>query len=131
MGVLAGAALGAFGVAGLLLAALGVVGNVLDEAAASRRSTAIRRALGASENEVVRETLRRTATALTTGVGLGAFLGFIASRLVANRVIWGETGDPLIYLAPVATVLPLGGAAALLAARRGVRAEPWTALRSL
>lgn len=131
MGVLAGAALGAFGVAGLLLAALGVVGNVLDEAAANRRSAAIRRALGASESEVVRETLRRTATALAAGVGLGASLGFLASRLVANRVTWVETGDPFVYLAPVATVLLLGGAAALFAARRGVRAEPWTALRSL
>ena len=131
MGVLAGAALGAFGVAGLLLAALGVVGNVLDEAAAGRKSAAIRRALGASENEVVRETLRRTATALATGVGLGAFLGFVASRLVANRVTWVETGDPLVYVAPVAVVLLIGGAAALFAARRGVLSEPWTALRSL
>lgn len=130
-GVLAGAALGAFGLAGLLLAALGVVGNVLDEAAAGRRATAIRRALGAPENEVVRETLRRTAAALATGVALGALLGFLASRLVANRITWVETGDPFIYLAPVATVTLLGGAAALLAARRGVQAEPWTALRSL
>ena len=131
MGVLVGAALGAFGVAGLLLAALGVVGNVLDEAAAGRKSAAIRRALGASQNEVVRETLRRTATALATGAGLGAILGFIASRLVASRVTWVEAGDPFVYLAPMATVLLLGGAAALFAARRGVRAEPWTALRSL
>ena len=118
MGVLAGAA-------------LGVVGNVLDEAAASRRSAAIRRALGASENEVVRETLRRTVTTLATGVGLGAFLGFIATRLVANRVTWVETGDPVVYLAPIATALLLGGATALFAARRGIRAEPWTVLRSL
>lgn len=130
-GVLAGAALGAFGLAGLLLAALGVIGNVLDEAAAGRRPTAIRRALGAPENEVVRETLRRTAAALATGVALGALLGFLASRLVANRIAWVETGDPFIYLAPVATVIVLGGAAALLAARSGVRAEPWQVLRSL
>jgi len=83
------------------------------------------------ENEVVWETLRRTATALATDVGLGALLGFIASRLVANCVTWVETGEPFVYLAPVATVLLLGGAAALLAAGRGIRAEPWTALRSL
>ena len=131
MGVLAGAALGAFGVAGLLLAALGVVGNVLDEAAAGRKPAAIRRALGASENEVVRETLHRTATALATGVGLGTFLGLIASRLVANRVTWVETGDSFVYMAPVAAVLMLGGAAALFAVRRGVRIQPWIALRSL
>ena len=131
MGVLAGAARCAFGIAGLLLAALGVVGSVLDEAAAGRKATAICRALGASENEVVRETLRRTATTLAIGVGVGAFFGFVASRLIANRVTWVETGDPLMYVAPVATVLLLGAAAALFAARRGVRAAPWTVLRSL
>lgn len=87
-------------------------------------------ALGAPENEVVQETLRRTSTALATGVALGTFFGFVACRLVANRVTLVETGEPFVYVAPVAAVLLLGGAAALFAARRGVRAAPWTALRS-
>lgn len=130
-GVLAGAALGAFAVAGLLLAVFGAVGSVLDEAASQRRATAIRRALGVSEGEVVRETTRRTACTLLAGVGLGGFSGFVASRLVANRIPWVDTGDPLIYLVPVAAVLLLGAAATLWSARRAVRPEPWATLTSL
>lgn len=130
-GVLAGAALGAFAVAGLLLAVFGAVGSVLDEAASRRKATAIRRALGASEDEVVWETTRRTARTLLAGVGLGGFSGFVASLLVANRIPWVETGDPLIYLVPVAAVLLLGGAATLWSARRAVRSEPWATLTSL
>ncbi len=130
-GVLAGAALGAFAVAGLLLAVFGAVGSVLDEAASRRKATAIRRALGASEGDVVRETTRRTAYTLFAGAGLGGFSGFVASRLVANRIPWVETGDPLIHLVPVVAVLLLGGAATLWSARRAVRSEPWAALTSL
>lgn len=130
-GVFAGAALGAFAVAGLLLAVFGAVGSVLDEAASRRKATAIRRALGASEDDVVWETTRRTAYTLLAGAGLGGFAGFVASRLVANRIPWVETGDPLIYLVPVAAVLLLGGAASLWSARRAIRSEPWAALTSL
>lgn len=130
-GVLAGAALGAFAVAGLLLAVFGAVGSVLDQAAAQRKATAIRRALGASEDDVVWETTRRTAYTLLAGAGLGGFSGFVASRLVANRIPWVETGDPLIYLVPVAAVLLLGGAASLWSARHAVRSDPWAQLASL
>lgn len=130
-GVFAGVALGAFAVAGLLLAVFGAVGSVLDEAASRRKATAIRRALGASEDDVVWETTRRTAYTLFAGAGLGGFVGFVASRLMANRIPWVETSDPLIYLVPVAAVLLLGGAASLWSARRAVRSEPWAALTSL
>ena len=130
-GVFAGAALGAFAVAGLLLAVFGAVGSVLDEAASRRKATAIRRALGASEDDVVWETTRRTAYTLLAGAGFGGFAGFVASRLVANRISWVETGDPFIYLVPVAAVLLLGGAASLWSARRAVRSEPWATLTSL
>lgn len=129
--VLAGAALGAFTVAGLLLAVFGAVGNVLDEGVSRRGATAVRRALGASEEDVVWEALRRTVLALVAGVGSGGILGFVASRLVANRVPWVETGDPFIYLVPVAVVILLGGAASLWSAHRAVRSEPWAALTSL
>lgn len=130
-GVFAGAALGAFAIAGLLLAVFGAVGSVLDEAASRRKATAIRRALGASEDDVVWETTRRTAYTLLAGAGLGGFAGFVTSRLAANRIPWVETGDPLIYLVPVAAVLLLGGATSLWSARRAVRSEPWAALTSL
>lgn len=80
---------------------------------------------------MVWETTRRTAYTLLAGAGLGGFSGFVASRLVANRIPWVETGDPLIYLVPVAAVLLLGGAASLRSARRAVRPEPWAVLTSL
>ena len=124
-------ALVVFAAAGLLLAAVGAAGQVLETVARSERAVAIRRALGAPNRRVVGEVARKTAAVAVAGVGIGGFAGWVVVRFVGSRVLWVETGLPLLYAAPVALVLAVVGAACFLAAKRVVRPEPSVVLRTL
>ena len=129
--VLAAGALAAFWTAGVLITLAGAVGAVLNGAAAQAGAIAVRRALGASDDEVVWEAGRRTLLALTGGGVLGGVLGFVASRIVSNRIPWVETGEAVLVLAPAGFLVLVTAAVCLWVARRAVRAEPWETLRSL
>lgn len=124
-------ALVVFAAAGLLLAAVGAAGQVLETVARSERAVAIRRALGAPNRRVVGEVARKTGAVAVAGVGIGGFAGWVVVRFVGRRVLWVETGLPLLYAAPVALVLAVVGAACFLAAKRVVRPEPAVVLRTL
>ena len=120
-----------FAAAGLLLAAVGAAGQVLETVARSERAVAIRRALGAPNRRVVGEVARKTAAVAVAGVGIGGFAGWVVARFVGSRVLWVETDLPLLYAAPVALVLAVVGAACFFAAKRVVRPEPSVVLRTL
>ncbi len=128
--VLAGGALALFCAGGLLITVAGAAGAVLGSVADQSRATAIRRALGASDDVVVREVARRTLVALVGGCVFGFALGWAASRLVANRIPWVETGNFGLTFIPGGFVLLLTITACLGFAWRAVRADPWEALSS-
>lgn len=124
-------ALAVFSVAGLLLAVVGAVGQVIETVARSERQVAIRRAFGAPDRRVVREVAQETAAFAGSGVALGTLLGFVVVRFTGNRVPWIETDHFLFYAAPVAFILLWVSAACFQAARRVTRRSPSAALRSL
>jgi predicted permease len=123
-------ALSVFGGLSLLLAALGVYG-VLSFAAAQRtREIAIRAALGAERDRLVR-------LVLVSGVRvvvLGAFLGLVGSWYVtqlARSLLFGvEPRDPLVFSVSILTIVAVGILAALIPARRAARVDPMEALRA-
>lgn len=129
--VFAAFALGVFSLAGLLLAAVGAGSQVFETAAQSARSLAVRRALGGSDRRVIRDLVRGTLSVAGLGIAIGGFLGWVAARLVGNRVVWVETGEPFFYAAPIALVALTVVLAALRAGRRAVRGAPAAVLRSL
>ena len=129
--LLAAVALGIFAAAGLLLAVVGAIGHIADFMVREAHPTAVRMALGADPDLLVWGAFRSTALAAAAGVSLGSLLGWLLVRVVAARVPWVETGDPLFYLGPAALLLLIMLIASAAAGFRTLRGDPWAALGSL
>jgi predicted permease len=111
--------LGAFGIAALLLAVLGVYGVLSHSVAERETEMGIRMALGASGPTVVRSVLGRTVALAGLGVVAGAVLSLIATRLLASLLYGVSPTDPITF---VGMALVLLAAAALAGAVPAVRA---------
>jgi putative ABC transport system permease protein len=125
------AILKAFAAIGLLLVAVGVYGVMAY--AVSRRSQefAIRMALGATEDSVVRTVVRSGAVLLGAGIVIGLAASRVTNELLLSTVVLGssETDSTLSVVAAVAVIAVVGLAACLIPARRASRISPMTALR--
>lgn len=122
--------LGLFGVVALVLAAVGIYG-VMNYAVSRRtREIGIRMSLGAGRAEVLRMVLRQAMLQAVTGMAIGIAGAVLLTRLMSKMLYGVQPTDPLTFCG-VTLVL---GSAALLAtcvpARKAIRIEPMTALRS-
>jgi predicted permease len=119
---------GAFGIAGLLLASLGLYGILTFVIAADRIEIAVRRVLGASAVDVVWLVLRRAAVLVGLGLLLGSVGAWGAARVVPH---WFIEARPAVGLGIIAALLIV--VAALLAIiapiRRALRLDPLQAMR--
>ena len=120
----------AFGVTGLVLAAVGLYGLISYRVQSRRKEIGVRLALGASgwdiRRLVVGEGLRVTATGLIIGLLLaGATTRFLGSLLFGVSPL-----DPATYAGIVLTLLGIGWIAAAGPTRRALRTPPSEALRS-
>jgi ABC-type antimicrobial peptide transport system permease subunit len=123
-------ALSVFGGLSLLLAAMGVYG-VLSFAAAQRtREIAIRAALGADRQRLVRLVLDSGARVIMLGLGLGLVGSWYLMQLVRGFLFQIEPRDPLVFGVAILTIVLVGVLAALIPARRASRVDPMQALRS-
>ena len=125
------AILTAFATIGLLLVAVGVYGVMAY--AVSRRSQefAIRMALGATEDSIVRAVVRSGAVLLGAGIVIGLAASRVTNELVLSNVVLGssETDATLSVVAAVAVIAVVGLAACLIPAQRASRISPMAALR--
>jgi predicted permease len=120
---------GAFAVAALLIACVGVYGVVSYWVTTRTREIGIRVALGATTGQVSRLVARQTSRLVVTGAILGLIGGVIA----------GGAADALLYQTPSTDPLALGGAVAVLAcvglvagylpSRRALKVNPVETLR--
>lgn len=121
---------GAFALAALVLAGLGLYGVVNGSVLQRRREIGIRMAVGAEPGRVRRMVLGQGFALVVMGVVAGLGASWVVGRLLASLLHGVEPFDPLTY-AGAAGVL---GALALLAswvpARRATRIRPLEALRS-
>jgi putative ABC transport system permease protein len=120
--------LGAFGLAAVVLAVLGI-GGVMAHAVASRvREMGVRMAVGAQPGEVrgliVREGLLLTSAGLLVGLIPALLLGGAADALLFEV----SARDPLVFASVTLLVATVGGAASYLPARRASRVDPAAAL---
>jgi putative ABC transport system permease protein len=122
--------IGAFAVAALVLAIVGVYGVIAYSVAQRTRELAIRIALGATNGDVVALVLKRGITLTAIGLAVGIPAALILSRSL-GALLYGVTAADLTTYVGVTLMLTLiAVAASYLPARRATRVDPAVALRS-
>ena len=121
--------LAAFAVAGLALAAAGLYAVVSDAVAQRRRELAVRMAMGAQRDHIVRLVLTDVAKLLTAGIAIGAVLAVVLARALATSLFGVGSADPVTWAAVPLVLAAVALVAALLPARRASLADPMESLR--
>jgi len=126
---LAASALGAFGVVGLLMAALGIYGVLSFQVGQRTPEIGIRLALGARAGEVVGLVLRQGMTMIVVGLAVGLGLALAGARLIAGFLHGVDPGDLLTFVGVPVVLLAVALLASWVPARRAARVDPMVALR--
>ena len=122
--------LGAFAVAALLLAAVGVYGVISHDAASRTHEIGVRMAVGASSGEVLRMVLRQALSMVGVGILFGVVLSFVAGRWLSSELYGVSTADPLALIGAPLFLCAVAIVSTLLPARRAARVDPLIALRA-
>ncbi|HET9425380.1 MAG TPA: ABC transporter permease [Gemmatimonadaceae bacterium] len=127
---LAAVVAGILGIAGLLLAALGVYGIVAYSVTQRTREIGIRMAVGATPGSVV-STMATTGLRLVAiGIGAGLLLSLAGTRVLSGFLLGVSPTDPWIFAAITLGLTVIALAACAVPARRAAKVDPLTALRS-
>jgi putative ABC transport system permease protein len=130
-----------FAFAAVVLAAVGIYGNVAYNTQARTREFGIRLALGARPQRLVAGALLQAARFVVTG-GIAGLIGAIAIAVVIgdglylvpgshNGLLYGvRTTDPTVLGSALLLILVVAGIAAVLPARRVADVDPVSALRN-
>jgi predicted permease len=119
----------AFGILGLLLAAVGLYGLLTYTVARRTNEIGIRLALGAMRREVLWMVLRQVLLLLGMGVAVGIPVAWGASRFVSSLLFGVKGTDAWTLGAATATLTAAGLVAGFLPAWRASRVDPMVALR--
>jgi predicted permease len=127
----AGAVLAAaFGGLGTLLAAIGLYGVIAFSVARRTREIGVRMALGAQPSGVLGLVMRQGFGLAAVGLALGAVLAAAAASALSGLLYGITPFDPVAWALAVVTLLGAAGLANLVPARRAMRVDPMTALRT-
>jgi predicted permease len=119
-----------FGVAALVMSALGLYAVL--SFSVTRRSVelGIRIALGAETGRLVSLVSRQAGRLVLLGLTVGLALGWLSAGAIRTLAFRTDPRDPLIYLAVVAIIVVVASLATAHPLRRAVRTHPVDALRS-
>jgi putative ABC transport system permease protein len=123
------ALLNAFGAFAVILACFGLYGLMSYSVSARTRELALRRALGARGESLVRLVLGNALAVAAVAVMAGAVLALWTSALIRNKLYGVAPADPAAYGAIAALLLIVTAFAAALPAWRAARVAPNVALR--
>ncbi len=126
---IAALSLGMLGLMGAVLSITGIFGMAAYSVSQRKRELAIRIALGATRNEILRTALGRAVKLLASGSATGLILGFLASRVLAAIVYQATPRDPLVLAGVVVAMASLGLAATWIPAQRTLSLDPVILLR--
>jgi putative ABC transport system permease protein len=120
----------AFGVAALLLTAIGVYGVVSGGVTERIREIGVRTALGASRRSILSMVMRQGLSLSGAGVCIGVIAAAVASRGLTTLLFGISPLDPVSYAAVVTVLIGVAMAATWLPAWRAARVDPSVTLRS-
>jgi predicted permease len=120
---------GALGALALLLAGIGVYGQVSYAVNLRLREIGIRVALGASARQVFRLVVARNARPVVIGIVVGGVGCLAVGRLLSSLLFGVSAVDPLALGGAAAFVLAMAFAATLFPTRRALRVDPTETLR--
>lgn len=123
------AVFGAFGLAGLLLAAAGLYGTLLYNVRQQRRELGIRMALGAGRAQVEREVVGRGVRLALAGSVIGMLGAVWVGRRLEERLFEVEAADPVALGGAALVLLAAAALASWLPARRAGRTDPLQTLK--
>lgn len=118
-----------FSVLALVLCAIGVYGVTSHSVSERRREFAIRIAVGARDEQLIRGVLRQGGWLIAIGVGLGALASVAITRSIAGLLFRVSPTDPATLLSVTAGLSAVGLAACWLPASSATRADPLQLLR--
>jgi ABC-type antimicrobial peptide transport system permease subunit len=121
---------GAFGIAALTLAAIGLGGLLAYAVARRTNEIGVRVALGATAGDVGRMVLRDSLTMVAAGIVLGIPLAYAIARLLGTMLFMVQPSDPWTVLASFGALLGAALLAAWIPARRAASVDPIAALRA-
>jgi predicted permease len=119
-----------FGVASLLLAAIGLYAVMAFSVSRRAREVGIRIALGARTAHVLRLVFRQGIIQLMVGMTLGLGLGALVSQGVSGALFEVQPRDPLTFLMVVGVLTAAGLLACYIPARRAAKVDPLAAMRA-
>jgi predicted permease len=122
--------LAGFGIAALVLAALGLYGVLAHSVAERTREFGIRMALGASPVRVRHAVLGRTLLLAAAGIGIGLAAALSATHLLRSMLFGVSPTDPATITAMAVILATVATFSGLAPARRATRADVLDVLRS-
>jgi predicted permease len=123
------AVMSAFGVIGVILAAVGLYGVMSFVVGQRTQEFGVRMALGATQEKVLRMILWQALRKAILGAVLGCVAAYGVTRLMANFLVGVSPTDALTFSAVTAFLLSVAAASALAPAWRATRVDPLAALR--
>jgi putative ABC transport system permease protein len=120
-------------VLGMVLAAMGIFGIASSAVAQRTKELGIRRALGASQWLLVRDSLRETLVMMAFGLTAGLLGAFVALRVTAHltaELLFGLSATDAVNLGvSFAVIMLVGIAACAVPAVRATRIDPLICIR--
>jgi predicted permease len=120
----------AFGVLALLVAAIGLYSVISFDVTQRLHDLAVRVALGAQSNDILRLVVGQGMAFASAGVILGGLIALAASRWIQPLLFRQSAKDPVLYAVVGAVMLVVAVAASASPAARATKADPNAALRA-
>jgi putative ABC transport system permease protein len=121
--------IGAFGVAAVLIAAVGLYAAIHFLVRQRRAEIGVRMSFGARPADIFRQFLRQGLGLAAMGIGIGLVAAFALSRLLAGLLVNVTPTDPATFLAIAAGFLAIALVASSIPAWGAARVNPMTVLR--